>query len=175
MDKIKTHFQKNFAIYAVLLVCLVIILITLFATKNNNEVEKLEEVDTSMFNVLTLKETLKLFDDNSSKFLVISHKNCSATINYASYLKIAQAKFNYQTYYLELSSIDESQSEDYKKLVEKLDYEYNYNDTIKQFGQFIGDTPMTIIIKNKKQVWGHIGSMNTTTLETITKQYGVAS
>lgn len=175
MDKIKQHFQNNFAIYAVLLVCLVIIAITLFVTKNNNQEEKIEEVDTSMFKVLTLKQTLELFDDKSPKLLVIGHKTCSATIKYTSYLQIAQAKFGFQTYYLDLTTIDETQIEDYNKLVEKLDFEYNYNGAIDKFSKFIGDTPMTIVIKNKKQESGYIGSMNDSTLGTIVKQYGITS
>lgn len=174
MDKIKLHFQKNFAIYAVLLVCLVIIAIALLVTQDNKQ-EKIEEVDTSMFRVLTLKQTLELFDDKSPKLLVIGHKTCSATVKYASYLQIAQAKFGFQTYYLDLTTIDETQIDDYNKLVEKLDFEYNYNGTIDKFSKFIGDTPMTIVIKNKKQEAGYIGSMNDSTLGTIVKQYGITS
>lgn len=175
MDKIKLHFQKNFAIYTVFIVCLVVIAITLFVTQDNNQEDKIEEVDTSMFKVLTLKQTLELFDDKNPKLLVIGYKTCSATIKYTSYLQIAQAKFGFQTYYLDLSTIDETQRDDYNKLVEKLDFEYNYNGTIDKFSKFIGDTPMTIVIKNKKQEAGYIGSMNDTTLGTIVKQYGIAS
>lgn len=174
MDKIKLHFQKNFAIYAVFIVCLVVIAITLFITKEQ-KTEEIEEVDTSMFKVLTLKQTLELFDDASPKLLVIGYKTCSATIQYASYLQIAQAKYGFQTYYLDLSTIDETQRDDYNKLVEKLDFEYNYNGTIDKFSKFIGDTPMTIVIKNKKQAVGYIGGMNDTTLGTIVKQYGITS
>ena len=39
--------------------------------------------------------------------------------------------------------------------------------------KFIENTPSTVIIKNKKQVFGHIGSISTNALETYVKLYGV--
>lgn len=170
MDKLKKHLKNNFAIYAVLLTCLVILLITLFYTRE----EPKPTVDTSMFKVLTLDETLKLFEDDSAKLLVISFSTCSATINYVPYLQIAQAKYGYSTYYLELDDLD-PESEKFTQLMDKLDMEYNFNGNVQKFSYFIGSTPMTIIIKNKKMVHGYIGSMNTDTLKALTDLYGVST
>ncbi len=174
MNKVITHLKNNFAIYSVLLVCIIIIGLSLLITHE----EELPTVDTSMFKVVNLEETLGLFEQDKPVFLVIGYRTCSATISYASYLQIAQAKYGFQTYYLELDDIDKDnpeQIEIYNKLVEKLDYEYDLLNEKGKFGKFIGSTPMTIIINNKKQVFGYIGSMNTSTLESITKVYGVAT
>lgn len=171
MNKIKKHFMNNLPIYSVLLVCIVIICVSVFVTHE----PEVETVDTSLFEVVTLKEALKLFEQDEPRFLVIGYKTCGATISYVPYLQISEAKLGYKTYYLELDSIDENQKDDYNKLVEKLDYEYDFLGEKDEFGKFIGSTPMTVIINKGKQVFGYIGSMNTTTLETITKLYGVAT
>lgn len=171
MSKLKEHFMNNLPIYSVLAVCIVITCIALFVT---HEPVK-ETVDTSLFEVVTLKDVLGFFEQDEPRFLVIGYKNCSATIDYVPYLQIAEAKFGYKTYYLELDDIDETQLEDYNKLVEKLNYEYELLGEKGEFGKFIGSTPMTVIINKGKQVFGYIGSMNTTTLETITNLYGVAT
>ena len=169
MEKLKQHLLNNFAIYTVILACMVVIGVALFITSK----PKVETVDTSMFKVVTLEETLKLFETDNAKLLVMSVPTCTATISYTPYLQIAQAKGNYHTYYLDLNSIDTS-SEDFKKLKEKLDLEYNFYGNIDKFSEFIENTPSTVIIKNKKQVYGHIGSINTDTLGTLTKMYGVS-
>lgn len=174
MKKIKSHFKNNLPIYLVLVTCIIIVGISLFVTKQNNK-EEVETVDTSMFKVLTLEETLKRFEEDEPTLLVIGYKTCSATIHYTPYLQIAQAKYGYDTYYLELDSIDESQKEEYDQLVEKLDMEYNFQGTVEKFGNFIGSTPMTVIIKNHKMVYGYIGSINDDTLGSLTKMYGIAT
>lgn len=170
MDKLKNHFKNNFAIYVVLLACLVIILIAIFYTRE----DPTPTVDTSMFKVLTLDDTLKLFEDDSAKLLVISVSNCSATISYVPSLQIAQAKYGYTTYYLELDNVD-SESEQFTELMDKLDMDYNFKGNTQKFSYFIGSTPMTIIIKNKKMIYGYIGSMNTETLKVLTNKYGVST
>lgn len=168
MEKLKQHLLNNFAIYMVILACIIVISVALFITSK----PKVETVDTSMFKVVTLKETLELFETDNAKLLVMSVPTCTATIGYTPYLQIAQAKQQYHTYYLDLTTID-TNSEDFKKLLEKLDFEYNFMGTIGKFSEFIENTPSTVIIKNRKQVFGHIGSINTTTLETYAQLYGV--
>ena len=53
------------------------------------------------------------------------------------------------------------------------DIEYNLKGKVAKFGEFLGSTPMTIIIKNGRMVHGYIGSMDTDTLTTFTSLYGV--
>lgn len=174
MDKIIKHLKNNAAIYLVLIACLVIIGISLFVT-HDGEKEKIKTVDTSLFTVVNLDDAIELFKKEEPSLLVIGHKTCGATIGYVPYLQIAEARFGYVTYYLELADIDKSEKEKYDKLVELLDMEYKFQGDIDSFGKFLGNTPMTIIIKNKKMVYGYLGSMNDTTLGTLTKAYGVAT
>ena len=61
-----------------------------------------------------------------------------------------------------------------KELISKLDIEYNLKGKVAKFGEFLGSTPMTIIIKNGRMVHGYIGSMDTDTLTTFTSLYGVS-
>ncbi len=169
MKKLKNHLLDNFAIYAVVLACIIVILVALKITSQ----PKLKTVDTSMFKVVTLQEALELFETEEPKLLVMSVENCTATIDYVPYLQISQAKHRYNTYYLDLNSIDTS-SEDFKLFQEKLDFDYNFRGTKGKFREFIENTPSTIIIKDKKQVFGYIGSISTDTLGTYIKLYGVA-
>ena len=133
MEKIKKHLKNNFAIYIVLVTCIVILGIAISV----NSKPKVEKVDTSMFEVVTLDEALELFETDEPKLLVMSVPTCTATIGYTPYLQIAQAKHRYNTYYLDLTTID-TKSEDFKKLQEKLDFEYNFMGTIDKFSKFRG-------------------------------------
>jgi len=173
MDKIKEHLKNNLAIYLVILACIVIVCVAIFVKE-----EKKDVVDISMFKSITLSETNALFNDDDPKFLVISVNTCSATAQYVEYLQFSMLDNDYQVYYLDLNTIDENNKEDmkeYQKLTEHLDYEYNFNGNIAPISNFIGNTPMTIIIKDKKVVFGYIGSMNTTTLKSIVNMYGVSN
>lgn len=169
MDKVKEHLKNNFAIYVVLVTCLVVIGIVIGITSK----PKLATADTTMFEEVTLTEALELFNTNDAKLLVMSVETCTATIDYVPYLQIAQAKGRYTTYYLDLNSIDTT-TEEFKLFQEKLNLEYSFYGNVDKFSAFMSNTPQTVIIKNKEQVYGHIGSISTNTLETLTKMYGVA-
>lgn len=173
MDKISAHLKKNASIYLILLVCLVAIIIALILSNQKEEEMEIAKVDTSLFKVVTLEEALNFFESDEPVFLVVGLETCSATINYVPYLKIAEAKYGFQVYYLELSSIDSSQIDTLNKFIEKLDVDYKLKDKVDKFGKFIETTPATIIIKNRKQVFGYYGSMNTSTIETIAGKYGL--
>ena len=170
MKKVISHLKNNIAIYMVLLASIVILCVALFVTKDS----KVEKVDTSMFRVINVKEALKLFKEDNANLLVISTSTCAATIKYVPSLQIAQAKDSYNTYYLELDDVD-YKSKDFQELLKKLDMEYNFNGKVAKFSEFIGSTPMNVIIKNKKMVHGYIGTMDTDTLHTITSLYGVSA
>ncbi len=170
MDKIKNHFKNNAIIYLILLLCLVILGIAIFVKGQN----KLEEVDTSLFDVISLDKANSLFDDNDPKLLLISTKTCQATVKYQPTLTIAAAKEEIKVYYLELTDInkeDRAVMEKFYKFQEKLDYPYMYRGEEKPIGEFIGSTPMTIIIKNKKVVFAYIGSMSQETIRSFIERY----
>ncbi len=172
MKKIKKHLKNNAAIYLVLLACAVVIGISLFVNKDV-ELETVT-VDTSQFRVVDVEGALKLFEEDTANILIMSVKTCGATANYVPSLQIAQAKNGYNTYYLELSEITE-RTEQFEEFLEKLDYEYKYSGRLGKFSEFIENTPSTIIIKNKKMVYGSIGTINTDTLEALTDLYGVST
>ncbi len=171
MEKIKKHLKNNFAIYVVLVACLIVIGVAVGV----NRTPKVEPVDTSMFRVVTLKEAIKLFEDDEAKILVMGVDNCIVTKEYIPYLKIAQAKKGYQTYYLDLNTIKKEDLDDLEILKEKLDIEYKLYDKVGKFHEFMENTPMTVIIKNKKMVYGYIGSMSTSTITLLADKYGVGS
>ncbi len=173
MMRLKEHLKNNLAIYLILFVCLVIILITLFVTRKNGEELEILKVDTSYFEVISLEETLDLFEKDETSFLVIGYETCTATINYVPYLQVILAKYGFKVYYLELKTVGKNDIENVNKLIDKLDMEYNFKGDIDKFGKFIESTPSTVIIKNNKQVFGYYGSMNVTTLETIAQKYGL--
>ncbi len=170
MKKIIEHLKRNVAIYIVLLACLTVLGVTLLITREPD----VERVDTSMFQVVTVKEALELFEKDTANLLVISTSTCSATINYVPSLQIGQAKDSYNTYYLDLDEVN-ADSKEFKELLDKLDIEYNLNGKVAKFSEFMGATPMNVIIKNKKMVHGYIGSMDTATLHTYTSLYGVGN
>ena len=170
MDKIITHFKNNAIIYLILVLCLIIIGVSLFIKGQDT----LKEVDTSLFDIVSLDKANSFFDDNDPKLLLISTKTCQATVKYQPTLTIAAAKENIKVHYLELTDIDKEDRavmEKFYKFQEKLDYPYKYRGEEKSIGQFIGSTPMTIIIKNKKVVFAYIGSMSQETTMAFIERY----
>lgn len=170
MDKILNHFKNNAIIYLILLLCLAILIIAIFV----KEQQEPEEVDTSKFKVVTLKEAIKLFDDKDPKYLLISTHDCQATINFVPSVVIALATEQVDVYYLELTSIDTESEEDLADFAEfqkLLDLDYTFRGETKPVGEFIGNTPMNIIIKDRKVAFAFIGSMTTETTKTLMKRY----
>jgi len=53
--------------------------------------------------------------------------------------------------------------------------EYEFQGEKAEFGTFVGSTPMTVIIKDHKMVYGHIGSVNDDALGALTKMYSIAT
>ena len=171
MTKIKKHFQENLAIYLVLITCLTIGLIIWF-TQNNSEIKEEYQFDTSMFNIVDVSGANKLFETDEPKVLLIGKQGCSACYNFVPTLQIAMAKYHFNVNYLDLSDIDIDSTE-YKLLLEKLDFEYTLNDKKGIFSDFMGTTPMFIIIKDNKMVYGYIGTMSQTVVKTMVSKYGV--
>lgn len=133
--------------------------------------------DVSMMNEVDLAGALKLFDDKDKTYvLYIGRPDCSACVSYLPALQDAQENLGYTTQYLNLNNID-TKSDDYSKFSKKLSVKYQMTEsgkeTTKTFGEWIGYTPMTIIIKNGKMVDGEIGSLNYSTLVNLLKNNGI--
>ena len=172
MDKIKNNIENNLAIYLLIITVLVVFLI--ITSIGNKEKEELTLLDTSTFNVVNSKTALELFNEKEPQLLIIGSKKCSATQNFVPILQISQAKEQYYINYLELTDEDPS-SKSYKYFVDKLDIPYVYNNEEKELKEYMGRTPMIIIIKNKKIVYGSIGSMSENALTQLTNTYGVSN
>lgn len=171
MNKILEHLKNNSALYLIIVVVLIIIAILIFNPNTNKETI---DYDTSMFTVINNKEAIELFNKKEPSILFIGRKTCSASQEMVPNMQIALAKYGFRVHYIELTDLDK-ESEDFKKLVELLNFEYTNDGVTKPFGEFIGVTPMFIVIKDGEMVFGYLGTMSTTVIGTVAKQYGVAS
>ena len=165
--------QKNKIIYILIVLIVVITLSCLLFNKLQKEEPT---IDTSMFNVVTTKDVLRMMNNNETKMIVIGSKTCSATQEFVSSMQISQAKGSYIINYLELKDEDKNSSS-YKEFLTKLEVPFNgvtedgKEHTIKEY---MGVTPMILIIKNKKVVYGNVGLMLSDPLTQIAYTYGVA-
>lgn len=166
--------QKNKIIY--ILFALVVVLSIGFLTFNKLEKEEETTIDTSMFNVVTTKDVNRMINNNETKMIVIGSRTCSATQEFVSSMQISQAKGSYKINYLELKDEDRNSSS-YKKFLKYLEEPFNgitednKEHTIKEY---MGTTPMILIIKNKKIVYGNVGTMLSDQLTQVAYTYGVA-
>ena len=169
MDKIKNNIEHNLPIYLVIIAVVVIFCIITFGNKNPSDTVLF---DTSSFNVVTSKDVLKFLDEKEARMIVIGSKKCSATEYFVPIMEISQAKGEYTINYLELLDEDPASS-DYKELVNELDIVINYEGEEKELKEYMGSTPMIIIIKNKKIVYGTVGTISENALTQLANTYGV--
>lgn len=153
-------------LFLVLCVALIILI------KPNKEPE--ESYDTSMFNVVNPKEAVKLFSSNKNQVLFIGRPSCGVCKEFVPYLKIAMAQYHFPVSYLNADDIDRN-SEEYNQLLELLDYELPNDDRASNFKVFLEmkATPLFIIIKNNKMVYGYAGMMTNDSIGAVVSQYGI--
>lgn len=170
MNKLQNHFKQFGAIYLILLLALCITLIILI--KPNKKEEK--SYDTSMFNVVDTKGAVKLFSSNTNQVLFIGRPSCSVCEQFVPYLQIAMAQYHFKVSYLNTDDINQN-SEEYKELLELLDYDLPNDDRASNFKVFLEmkATPLFIIIKNNKMVYGYAGLMTNETIGSVVTQYGI--
>lgn len=169
MDKIKNNIEHNLPIYLIIIAVVVIFCIITFGNKNPSENVLF---DTSSFNVVTSKDVLEFLDEKEARMIVIGSKKCSATEYFVPIMEISQAKGEYTINYLELLDEDPKSSE-FKDLVNELDIVINYEGEEKELKEYMGSTPMIIIIKNKKIVYGTVGTISENALTQLANTYGV--
>ena len=68
---------------------------------------------------------------------------------------------------------EDPESDSYKNFVSKLDVLYTLDNEEKELKEYMGLTPMIIIIKNKKVVYGSIGQEDQDFLKQLIDTYGV--
>jgi hypothetical protein len=172
MKKVLKHLKNNAIIYLVLLTCAVVIVIATFI----KPAEELKEVDTSLFEVVNINQTIKLFNDDSTKFLIIGNNTDQTTVSYAEYVRYSMLKHNYKPYFMYQEDIDFKKDTDkVEKLGELLDISTNYKGESTKAIDLIKEdvVPLTIIIKNRKPIYIFIGTLDTSTLDTLVEAYGV--
>jgi hypothetical protein len=169
MDKIKNNIEHNLPIYLIIIAVVVIFCIITFGNKNPSETVLF---DTSSFNVVTSKDVLEFLDEKEARMIVIGSKKCSATEYFVPIMEISQAKGEYTINYLELLD-DDPKSSEFKDLVNELDIVINYEGEEKELKEYMGSTPMIIIIKNKKIVYGTVGTISENALTQLANTYGV--
>ena len=160
------HLKKNYPIYLVLLIFLIITLLVVFNYNNN-----INNYDVSGFKNIDIKKVNELFKKDNISYLFIGRQGCSASKEFSNSAMIAQGRFGVNIYYYELSEED-IQSSEGKVLIDNLDIEYNMNDEVKSFGEYIGSTPMFVVIKNKKMVYGYIGNRDSDFIGSVIDKYG---
>ena len=131
--------------------------------------------DVSMMDSISLSDALGLFSDKGSYVIYIGRSDCGACVSYLPALQKAQSDLGYTTKYLNLYDMDESDA-NYSKFIDKLTVKYpmqvNGEEVTKEFGEWVGYTPMTVVIKNGKMVDGEIGAISYDSLVSMLKEHG---
>lgn len=151
--------------------------------ENNKEEDKEEKnenciagYDTSKMENVDLEGILNLFDSKDIYVLYIGRCDCSACAKYLPTLNQVAEEYDFKIQYYDYNKVDYS-DENYDKVINKLTKEYELNfqgETKKEmFGYWMGYTPMTIIIKDGKQVDGAIGSIDYKTLTRMLENNGI--
>ena len=149
-------------------------------TTETTEEETNSDYDVSMFKSVTVEETLALFDTKGTYLLYVGREDCSACVAYLPILQEAQTNLGYTTYYLNLYDVDTSKTSE--ATINKLLKKFTFKTTAKvsdesktgTFGDtFWGVTPMTIIIKDGKNVDGLLGAYPYEKLETLINKYNI--
>ncbi len=173
MQKILNHFKNNAIIYLIIITCIIVLIVV--RTKTGMQLPEDVRIDTSHFNVVDIDNAVKLFEDSSPKMLIVSVYNCPATERYVPVVRVSQIKYQYTSYYLELTDIKE-ESESYKKFEEELDkFDYTYEGKKGTLKTFLGNTPLTLFIKDNRVVYGYYGTMSENVLNTFIEKYGVGN
>ena len=175
-----THTFKNITINqalglfekqdAFILITVVIVTVAIIFAKK--EQEETYEYDTHTFNNINVKQALLLFDKPDAFLLFIGRQNCEGCSEQGPYIILSQIYHNFDVYHIDLEKVDFEDPKTYD-FVKKLDYPYELYDQKGTFGGFIGYTPMVIIIKNGKQVYGNIGVLTDDEITKLVKTYGV--
>lgn len=148
-------------------------------TSNANEQNSncIDGYDTSKMENVDLEGILNLFDSKDTYVLYIGRCDCSACAAYLPTLNQVADEYDFKTQYYDINTLNAS-DENYEKVINKLTKKYKMNyqgeDKTETFGYWMGFTPMTIIIKDGKQVDGEIGAIDYETLTNMLEKNGIS-
>ena len=169
--------KNDKALKVIILIVITAIFVTLAIVfrKDTKTLPKVEEsgYDTKMFINIDVKEALELFNQkNTTSIIFLGRQTCEVCAYQGPYLQVAIATYHFNVYHIDIEKID-YESKEYEEFVKKLDYEYELEDKKGSFGSFMGYTPMIVIIRNGKQVYGHLGILTDTEIYELALTYGV--
>jgi len=162
---LKTDKKILFCLYIIIGLLLINTIVLIAKGVNiSGETKKITEeglVDVS------IKEALKLFDNNETKILYLGRPDCSACMAFQPTLESVQKEYGFDVYYLNINTVN-SGSSDLATLKNKLTIQYTMkvdgSDVTEEFGYFYGYTPELVIIEDGKMKDGIIGGMDSTSL-----------
>lgn len=136
-----------YIIIALLLVNTILIIALNGDTKTTENTEETEntEYDVSMFKTIDADGIVDAFKSSSEKVIYMGRSTCGYCVKFLPSLQKAQKEYDYETLYLDVSTVDE---EGQNKII-ALDTEF--------FNENYGATPTVIIVKDNKIVDSHIG------------------
>lgn len=172
MKKVLKHLKNNAAIYLVLIACIVVICFAVFYKPK----AELKEVDTSLFEIVDVDRTIKLFNDNTAKYLIISTAFDQTTASYVDHVRYAMITNGFTPYFLYQEKINfKKDKEKIEQLEELLNLECTNGNQSKPIMEWVkeGVVPITVIIKNKKPIYAYIGTINTTSIDSLSQAYGL--
>lgn len=126
------------------LVSLVLSIMSFKTTKTNDATteetveEEAADYDVSMFKKIDVDKFVKLFNNKEEKSIIyLGRETCGYCVKFLPNLQKAQKEYNYQTYYLDITTVDDKGVDKITKLNKFLKENYGY-------------TPMVIVVQDGK-------------------------
>lgn len=162
---------KKILMCAYIIIALIVINTVILICKGNittgnnssTSTEQSSEYDVSMMESVDLNTMLNdVFKRKDTQVVYMGRSTCSHCVSFLPTLQKAQNELNYTTVYLDIEKVD-SDSDDFKTFISKLDKKYTMNvngeDKTDTYGSFYGYTPAVFLYKDGKMIDGKIGEL----------------
>ena len=162
---------KKILMCAYIIIALIVINTVILICKGNittgnnssTSTEQSSEYDVSMMESVDLNTMLNdVFKRKDIQVVYMGRSTCSHCVSFLPTLQKAQNELNYTTVYLHIEKVD-SDSDDFKTFISKLDKKYTMNvngeDKTDTYGSFYGYTPAVFLYKDGKMIDGKIGEL----------------
>jgi len=141
----------------------------------STETASSDEYDVSDFTEITAQDIEKT-SKGKTILIYIGRSSCGYCLQYLSTLKEVQKEYGYTTYYIDIAKILDYEKggildEEANTIMTGLKTTDDQEDVMDDWGS----TPMTLIIKNNKIIDSMVGAGDTSALETLVKNNGLAS
>ena len=160
--------QENRTLLLLILLILVVVGIIIFKKKE----DKTPKYDLSKVKVITIDDAISLYNDVEPHIYIIGRESCSACNTFIPAVNEVIERYDAEVYYIDLEAIDRDTPQ-YTIFKTLLNYNYEFDNKKGTMDTFIGYTPMVLISSNNETIYGSLGSMSTTTFETILMEYGI--